>query len=392
MRNYKRLKGVLDKLKVSQRQCAEAAGMSTPAMSKLVQHGAWPIRRDRDEVRAAITTFLKGRGATEEDVAAIFDTINSPGKEPLRTKTTEEPMFIRRQGLFPETRQHFGLAGNPFLNDIQSSKDVYLSKDGRYVRESMLHVARHGGFLAVLGESGSGKTVLKWDLMERLITENLPVKVIEPYVLGMEESDKKGKTLRSTHIAEAILSVVAPNMKVLASPEARFRQVDKALRASRQAGNSHVLIIEEAHCLPLVTLKHLKRYLELRDGLGSLLSIILIGQPELGEKLNESNYEVREVVQRCEVVTIQAMNGNLGEYLEFKLKRVGAELGQVITPEGIEALRARLTGPRSLGDTRGKRPVSMVHPLAVGNMLVAAMNLAAEAKAPVVDAEIIKAV
>lgn len=389
MRKYRQLKGVLERLRVSQAACAEAAGMSGASLSQLIQHGRWPKRRDREEVKAAISAFLRQAGASEADLAAVFFTINKAAAD--AAQPTEETMFIRRQGLFPETRQHFGLAANPFLNDIQGRDDVYLDKDVRYVREALFQAARgREQFMALVGESGSGKTVLRWELLDRLAAENLPVKVIEPYVLGMEDNDKKGKTLKSSHISEAIMAVVAPLEKPLSSPEARFRQVDKALCASKRAGNAHCLIIEEAHCLPIVTLKHLKRYLELRDGLGSLLSIILIGQPELAQKLSESDYEVREVVQRCAVVTLRPMNGNLGEYLAFKFKRVGVEVDQVITEDGIEALRDRLTGSRGMSGGRGM--VSFVYPLAVGNFMTAAMNVAAEIGAPVVDADVIKRV
>ena len=83
--------------------------------------------------------------------------------------------------------------------------------------------------------------------------------MIEPYVLAMEDNDQKGKTLKSVHIAEAILAAVAPNVSPKRSPEARFAQIHRALTESAKAGNKHVLIIEEAHGLPLPTLKHLKR-------------------------------------------------------------------------------------------------------------------------------------
>ena len=63
-------------------------------------------------------------------------------------------------------------------------------------------------------------------------------------------------------------------------------------------------MIEEAHGLPLPTLKHLKRFFELKNGFERLLGIVLIGQTELAQKLSENNPAVREVVQRCEVVTL----------------------------------------------------------------------------------------
>ncbi|HGP4460305.1 TPA: AAA family ATPase, partial [Pseudomonas aeruginosa] len=66
----------------------------------------------------------------------------------------------------------------------------------------------------------------------------------------------KGKTLRVTHIAEAMMAAVAPLERPKSSPEARFAQLHRALKVSHAAGFKHVLIIEEAHSLPIATLKH----------------------------------------------------------------------------------------------------------------------------------------
>ncbi|MFP4733744.1 AAA family ATPase, partial [Pasteurella multocida] len=85
-------------------------------------------------------------------------------------------------------------------------------------------------------------------------------------------------------------------------------QLHRVLKDSARAGNQHVLIIEEAHSLPVPTLKHLKRFFELEDGFKKLLSIVLVGQPELKLKLSERNFEVREVVQRCEIVTLEPLD------------------------------------------------------------------------------------
>lgn len=126
--------------------------------------------------------------------------------------------------------------------------------------------------------------------------------VIEPYVIAMEDNDQKGKTLKAMHIAEAILGYRRGCWKnPKRSSEARFRQLHRVLRDSRRTGRSHVLVIEEAHALPIPTLKHLKRFMELEDGFKKLLGIILIGQPELAMKLSEQSQEAREVVQRCHV-------------------------------------------------------------------------------------------
>ena len=150
-------------------------------------------------------------------------------------------------------------------------------------------------------------------------------------------------------------------------------------------------MIDEAHSLPIATLKHLKRFFELEQGFKKLLSIILIGQPELKLKLSERDAAVREVVQRCEMVELAPLEGaRLEEYLKFKLERLNKPVAEVIDEGGIHALRARLT----INTKRLDRPesVSLLYPLAIGNLLTACMNLAAEIGAPLVTADVVREV
>ncbi|MDR5610767.1 MAG: helix-turn-helix domain-containing protein [Arsenophonus sp.] len=152
--------------------------------------------------------------------------------------------------------------------------------------------------------------------------------------------------------------------------------------------NAPVVVIEEAHCLPIPTLKHLKRFFELEDGIKKLLSIVLLGQPELSEKLSERLSAVREVVQRCEVIDLPPLDEHLTDFLDFKFKRVGGDTSKVLGPDAIPALRQRLSWLRPKKDT----PVSLLYPLAIGNLVTAAMNLAAQNAIPVIDANIIHSV
>ncbi|EMC0203091.1 AAA family ATPase, partial [Salmonella enterica subsp. enterica serovar Montevideo] len=204
----------------------------------------------------------------------------------------------------------------------------------------------------------------------------------------MEDNDVKGKTLKAAAIAEAIISTIAPLESIRRSQDARFRQLHRVLKDSSQAGFSHVLVIEEAHSLPVPTLKHLKRFFELESGFKKLLSIVLIGQPELATKLSERNMEVREVVQRCEVVELLPLDNNLEEFLTFKLQRAGKQLTDIMDAGAVDAIRARLSNPGS----HRKNRVSLLYPLAVSNLVIAAMNLAAEIGVPQVNADVVKGV
>lgn len=296
-------------------------------------------------------------------------------------------MLLVNAGLKPETRKHFKLARNPFVDDVQSPDDVFQTPSVRYVRAALTDCALHHGFMAVVGESGAGKSTLAEDLQERIRTEGKDILIIKPYVLGMEGTDDRGKTLKSTQIAEAIAFAINPQVKIKLSSEARFRQVHELLMSSRSSGHRHLLVIEEAHCLPLATLKHLKRFLELKDGMQRLLGIALIGQPELRDRLGGQNAEVREVAQRCEIVELEPLDSELEGYLQHKFARFDLKLSDVFTADAFDAIRARL-----IHRPRGGKPTdtrSLCFPLVVNNLVCRAMNAAALAHWPQVDAQVI---
>lgn len=389
-----KLKTIMAGLGLKQAHAAKNLGLSPGTFADLVNHNQWPKSLSDDSIKEKVQGFLREHGASQQAIDTAFE-IAEPARcsasAPLGDfQSMEEAMLLRRQGLFPAAKKHFSLFRDPFADDVQSHEDVFVSPDIRYVREAMFQTAKHGGFMAVAGESGAGKSTLRRDLIDRISRESQPIIVIEPYVLGMEDNDQKGKTLKAAHIAEAILNTVAPLENVKRSPEARFRQLHRVLRDSRRAGNSHVLIIEEAHGLSIPTIKHLKRFFELEDGFKKLLSIILIGQTELKLKLSETNHEVREVVQRCEVVELAPLDSRLEEYLKFKLGRLGKPLSEVIDASGVEALRAKLTISTNRRDRRDT--VSLLYPLAVGNLLTACMNLAADIGVPTVNADVVREV
>ena len=388
-----KLKDTLVELGQQQAGLARALDLSAATIAQLVNHGQWPRSLDREELECRIREFLIANGAANDAIHGVFEEVEHPCTntdvpQPQAVNNQEnnqesEPMLKRKQHLMPATRKQFALMRDPF-DDLTCAEDMYVSRDIRYVRESMYQVAKHDGFLAVVGESGAGKSTVRRELIARIDAEQAPVVVIEPYVLAMEDNDTKGKTLKTAHIAEAIMAVVNPTETPKSSPEARFRQMHKALLGSAQAGNRHLLIIEEAHSLPLPTLKHLKRLRELENGFTKLLNIILIGQPELLVKLSERNPELREVVQRIQVVELEPVPlAELEEFLKFRFSRVGVDLANVIDASGIQAIGERLQ------HSAGNNSRSLLYPLAIGNLLVAAMNLAAELSEPVVTADVV---
>lgn len=359
----RRLAHIMAEHGVSQRYLAKELGISLAAVNNILTKDQWPAK-DTLAIKKRMAVYLVASGLSKAAALATIKTTTTT------TKKHEEQTMLRKQTLFPETKRAFQIIREPF-GDV-GQDNVFLSPSIRFVRETMYQTAKHGGLLAVVGESGSGKSTLRKDLIARLGNEDQPIKVIEPFVLGMEDNDRHGKTMRSLHVAEAILFAVAPSQKCQSSPEARFRQVYRVLKDSYRAGNRHVLIIEEAHGLSFPMIKHLKRFYELEDGFQRLLSIILIGQPELADKLDEANAEVREVVQRTEVVKVFPIE-DLHGYVAHRCKAVGLDAAALFTPEALDMVPIKLSGPQGKD---GKSGLSLVYPLAVGNLLTAALNAA----------------
>lgn len=361
---------------------ARELGCSKTTLINIIVHGKYPVKGGRELQTKLIAYFDKHK------IPLPIHSKEQTTATPNQT-SKEQDMLLRKTSLTQVAKRHFNLPKDPFNDEIASSEDIYMTPDARYVREAMYQTALHGGFLAVIGESGAGKSTLREELHDRLMKDGKPVVVIEPYVLAMEDNDIKGKTLKSVHIAEAILEAVAPNEKPKRSPEARFRQVHKALMESHKAGNRHALVIEEAHGLPLPTLKHLKRFYELKAGFSRLIGIVLIGQTELATKLSEHNPNVREVVQRCELVTLLPLSdGKLSGYLKHKFDRMGVNIKDVLNDSAIDAITERLT-VKSRTST-GMVENSLLYPLAVNNLVCAAINSAAELGFDVVDSDIVK--
>lgn len=386
------LKNLLLKHKVSQADLAREVNLSPATISQLLNKELWPVTPTREDLTESIKVALrKYKLSAEAENPALFETVRPFTKPALSENNLNEEaitMLLRKTTLSQAAKQSFKLFRDPFLNDVQEVADVFTAPSILYVREYLYSTAKHGGFVAVIGESGAGKSTLRRDLADRIYREDAPIILIEPMVLGMEDNDVKGKTMKATSIADAIIYTVAPNEKPMRSTEVKYRQVQRVLMESHKAGHSHCLIIEEAHGLAVPTLKHLKRFFELELGLKKLLSIVLIGQTELKTKLSERSPEVREVVQRCEVIELAPLDAHLENYLRFKFERVGRQLNDIFEKDAMDGIRDRLIFTKP--DKKGRDSVSLMYPLMVNNLVTAAMNSAVNLGFDKVSADIIR--
>lgn len=398
-----RLKDVLKAHQISQQDLAshirQSGGrkkgetLSGPMMNLILNLGIFPKTTPEEEVKAQILVFLRAKGVPEHRLTADLwrsdDVTEDPPQKKMRDRgaspdpAQQSDVFTlpEIEMLSQEAKRHFQLFRDPFLDDVQGPEDVFLDENHRYIREAMFQAAKHGGFIAVIGESGAGKTVLRKDLIERVARDKANITILQP--LSIDKT-----RLNAAHISDAIIGDMS-SQSPKRTMEAKTRQIYALLKSSSRAGNAHVLLIEEAHDLPIQTLKYLKRFWEMEDGFKRLMGIILIGQPELKAKLDERvNWEAREVIRRCEIAELRPIDKGLEAYLQLKFRRINADISKVLAPNAYQAIRDRLAQP-----IRGStRTISQIYPLVINNCLIRAMNLAAEIGAPLVDADVIRAI
>ena len=179
--------------------------------------------------------------------------------------------------------RHFSLAEAPF--SITPDSAFFYPHEGAQAALNMLLVAlRSGeGFLKIVGEVGCGKTVLCRQLLKTLQGECVTAYIPNP---DMGPDD--------------LLMALIHELGVELSPPLSRHKVLNALRdcllRHAEEGRRVVVCIDEAQAIPLRTVESLRLLSNLETEKRKLLQLVLLGQPELDDKL--SRPEIRQLLQR----------------------------------------------------------------------------------------------
>ena len=205
---------------------------------------------------------------------------------------------------------HFGLKEPPYK--ITPNTEFFFSGGNRgAILDALTYAITSGeGIVKVVGEVGSGKTMLC-----RMLQTLLPEKVESVYLANPSVAP------------EDVLHAIAFELQLDLPPDAdrlRVMQVLHAYLLDRYAeGRQVVIFVEEAQGMPLATLEEIRLLSNLETRHDKLLQIVLFGQPELDENLNET--QIRQLRER---ITHSFNLGPLAEqdvadYLIFRLRAAG---------------------------------------------------------------------
>ncbi len=205
---------------------------------------------------------------------------------------------------------HFGLKEPPFK--ITPNTEVFFTGGNRgAVLDAITYAILNGeGIIKIVGEVGSGKTMLC-----RMLQAMLPERVESIYLANPSVAP------------EDVLHAIAFELQLKLPRNADRLKVMQALQKhllSQHAADKQVVIfVEEAQGMPLATLEEIRLLSNLETKHDKLLQIVLFGQPELDENLNQTNIrQLRErITHSFNLAPLQFKE--IEEYLIFRLRAAG---------------------------------------------------------------------
>lgn len=205
---------------------------------------------------------------------------------------------------------HFGLKQPPFK--ITPNTEFFFSGGNRgAILNALIYAVTSGeGIIKVVGEVGSGKTMLC-----RMLQTLLPENVESVYLANPSVAP------------EDILHAIAFELQLKLPKNADRLQVMQVLQSylvERHASRRQVVIfVEEAQGMPLATLEEIRLLSNLETKHDKLLQIVLFGQPELDVNLNET--QIRQLRERItHSFNLGPLQENeIDEYIIFRLRAAG---------------------------------------------------------------------
>jgi general secretion pathway protein A len=236
---------------------------------------------------------------------------------PIHPKSKEQGILYK---------DFYKLKESPF--NITSDPDFFFSSSRH--EEAFNHliygIGSRKGIIVITGEIGTGKTTLCRTLLNRLDKTVKTALILNPNFSDLQ-----------------LLQMIINDLDIRYTKRTKLDLVGAItmfLIEESSQGHNVAVIIDECQNLTLRQLEQIRLLSNLETEKEKLLQIILVGQPELGEKLK--NPALRQLTQRVTVRyhILPLQKEEIGNYIAHRLKVAGADPKLHFTPQAIDAIFA----------------------------------------------------
>lgn len=216
--------------------------------------------------------------------------------------------------LTPNTQQYFG---------AQCHHDAIITLNHALVSGE--------GFIKVVGEVGTGKTLL----CRKLLNE-MPQNIYTAYIPNPFLSPGELRTAVAKELGVAITAQT--------DQQAFTQIIQEKLIALHNQFDHVVLVIDEAQALPVESMEALRLITNFETETQKLLQVVLIGQPELDDKIGLP--ELRQLKQRitfsCELKELNA--AQIYNYVRHRMVKAGYSGPEIFSFEACEMIQKATKG------------------------------------------------
>lgn len=219
-------------------------------------------------------------------------------------------------------KEFFGLEDTPFTLTPDPRFIVFTPSYNEVLASLYYGLENAKGLIVLTGEVGTGKTTaLRW-ILRRLDSSVLAAYVFNPR-LSIDEFYH--------HVTQML------NIKDWSNKAELLQVMGKVLEERHRRGLRTVLIIDEAHELSDYVLEEIRLLMNFESDNAKHLQIVLTGQPELREKLNQPNLRQlkQRVALRCKMHALPNVD-EVERYITERLLIGGSDQPNIFTPGAID--------------------------------------------------------
>lgn len=219
-------------------------------------------------------------------------------------------------------KEFFGLEETPFTLTPDPRFIVFTPSYNEVLASLYYGLENAKGLIVLTGEVGTGKTTaLRW-ILRRLDSSVLAAYIFNPR-LSIDEFYH--------HVSQML------GIKDWTNKAELLTEMGRILEARHLRGLRTVLIIDEAHELSDYVLEEIRLLMNFESDNAKHLQIVLTGQPELREKLNQPNLRQlkQRVALRCKMHALPNID-EIERYITERLLIAGSEQPNIFTPGAID--------------------------------------------------------